>query len=89
MPMSGSDATISFTVEGHPVAKSDHPSESIGLAQPGYFETMRIPLIAGRTFTNTDKTDKYSGGDHRPGIREEVFRRCKSDWPAHDCGSGR
>jgi predicted permease len=56
MPMSGSDATISFTVEGHPVAKADHPSESLGLAQPGYFETMRIPLIAGRTFNSMDKT---------------------------------
>jgi predicted permease len=56
MPMSGSDATISFTVEGHPVAKSDHPDESIGVVQPGYFETMRIPLIAGRTFNDMDKT---------------------------------
>lgn len=56
MPMSGSDATISFTVEGHPVAKADHPSESIGVVQPGYFETMRIPLIAGRTFNKLDQT---------------------------------
>ena len=55
MPMSGSDATISFTVEGHPVAKADHPSESLGVAQPGYFETMRIPLIAGRTFNELDQ----------------------------------
>jgi predicted permease len=54
MPMSGSDASISFTVEGHPVAKGDHPSEAIGLALPGYFETMRIPLIAGRTFAAQD-----------------------------------
>jgi predicted permease len=54
MPMSGSNASISFTVEGHPVAKADHPSEAIGLALPGYFETMRIPLIAGRTFAGQD-----------------------------------
>jgi putative ABC transport system permease protein len=56
MPMSGSDASISFVVEGHPVAKADHPSESLGVALPGYFETMRIPLIGGRTFNGLDKT---------------------------------
>jgi predicted permease len=56
MPMSGSDASISFTVEGHPLAKADHPSESLGVMLPGYFETMRIPLIAGRTFDSMDKT---------------------------------
>ncbi len=54
LPMSGSNASISFTVEGHPVAKADHPSEAIGLVLPGYFETMRIPLIAGRSFTAQD-----------------------------------
>jgi predicted permease len=59
MPMSGSDANISFTVEGHPVAKADHPSESLGVALPGYFETMRIPLIAGRTFTDMDKETSF------------------------------
>jgi predicted permease len=56
MPMSGSNASISFTVEGHPVAKADHPSEAIGVALPGYFETMRIPLIAGHTFHRMDQT---------------------------------
>jgi predicted permease len=54
MPMSGNSASISFTVEGHPVAKADHPSEALGLTLPGYFETMRIPLIAGRTFAAQD-----------------------------------
>jgi predicted permease len=56
MPMSGSYASISFTVEGHPVAKEDHPSEGVGVALPGYFETLRIPLISGRSFTNMDRT---------------------------------
>jgi putative ABC transport system permease protein len=45
LPMSGNSASISFTVEGHPVPKADRPSEAVGLALPGYFETMRIPLI--------------------------------------------
>ena len=54
MPMSGNSASISFTVEGHHVAKQDQPSEAIGLVLPGYFETMRIPLIAGRTFAAQD-----------------------------------
>jgi predicted permease len=54
LPMSGNNASISFTVEGHPVAKADHPSEAVGLALPRYFETMRIPLIAGRTFVASD-----------------------------------
>jgi predicted permease len=55
LPMSGSNATISFTVEGHPLAKADHPDESIGVVLPGYFETMRIPLISGRTFSRMDQ----------------------------------
>ena len=53
-PMSQSSATGSFGIEGRPVAKGDEPSESLGLAMPGYFETMRIPLLAGRTFGEQD-----------------------------------
>jgi putative ABC transport system permease protein len=54
LPMSGSNIGASFTVEGHQIVKADHPTESLGLALPGYFETMRIPLIAGRTFVAQD-----------------------------------
>jgi predicted permease len=50
LPMSNSTATVSFNIQGRPVAKGDQPSEALGLAMPGYFETMKIPLIAGRTF---------------------------------------
>jgi predicted permease len=52
--MSGDNIGVNFTVEGHPVAKADRPSESLGIVMPGYFETMRIPLIAGRTFAAQD-----------------------------------
>jgi putative ABC transport system permease protein len=54
MPMSSSSAAISFNIAGRPVAKGDEPSESMGIAMPGYFETMRIPLIAGRSFGEQD-----------------------------------
>jgi predicted permease len=54
LPMSNSTATVSFNIQGRPVAKGDEPSESLGLAMPGYFETMKIPLLAGRAFGTQD-----------------------------------
>ncbi len=54
LPMSRFNATVSFNIQGRPVAEGDQPSESLGLAMPGYFETMKIPLIAGRDFGEQD-----------------------------------
>lgn len=54
LPMSNSSASITFNIAGRPVAKGDEPSEAMGMAMPRYFETMRIPLIAGRTFGEQD-----------------------------------
>jgi putative ABC transport system permease protein len=54
MPMSDSNASITFGIEGRPVAKGDEPNESIGVVMPGYFETMRIPLLSGRVFGEQD-----------------------------------
>jgi putative ABC transport system permease protein len=54
LPMSSISVSVTFNIEGRPLAKGDEPSESAGIAMPGYFETMRIPLIAGRTFDDRD-----------------------------------
>ncbi|MGB8538391.1 MAG: ABC transporter permease [Acidobacteriaceae bacterium] len=56
LPMAGIDAGVSFSIAGRPVAKADHPSEAIGVVMPGFFETMRIPLLAGRTFQEQDSS---------------------------------
>jgi predicted permease len=54
LPMSGSNASISFSIPGDPVSEADHPSETVGVALPGYFESMRIPLLSGRLFGKQD-----------------------------------
>jgi predicted permease len=54
LPLSPNFASISFNIQGKPIAKGDEPSEALGLAMPGYFETMRIPLVSGRTFGEQD-----------------------------------
>lgn len=54
LPMSSNSATISFNIQGRPVDKGDEPAEALGLAMPGYFETMHIPVIAGRAFGEQD-----------------------------------
>jgi putative ABC transport system permease protein len=45
-----------YSVLGAPVpAKGDVPLSLFNIAGPGYFETMRIPLREGRTFTSADR----------------------------------
>jgi predicted permease len=54
LPMSDNSASVSFNIEGQPVAKGDEPNESLDIAMPAYFETMHIPLVAGRDFSDRD-----------------------------------
>jgi predicted permease len=54
LPMSDSNASISFSIPGDPVSEADHPSETVGVALPGYFESMRIPLLSGRLYGERD-----------------------------------
>jgi predicted permease len=54
LPMSQDFASISFNIQGKPIARGAEPSEALVLAMPGYFETMRIPLVSGRMFGEQD-----------------------------------
>ena len=54
LPMSSNHASVSFKIQGRPVAPGDEPNESVGIALPGYFKTMHIPLIAGRGLGEQD-----------------------------------
>ncbi|HEV2914295.1 MAG TPA: ABC transporter permease [Pyrinomonadaceae bacterium] len=58
LPLSNSNTTTGFIVEGGPVlASADRPEVGQRAVTPGYFQTMRIPLLKGRQFSEQDRED--------------------------------
>ena len=58
MPMGGSGGTTTFVVEGRPAPPpGQYPEANARTSSPGYFQTMRIPVVKGRDFTERDTAD--------------------------------
>jgi putative ABC transport system permease protein len=56
LPASGWNPSTSFEVEHEPVPDAAHrPRTGIRSVSAGYFETMRIPIVRGRRFSNADR----------------------------------
>ena len=57
LPLSGSSWGTSFSVEGRARdARGTRPSAGLRIVTPDCFRTMRIPLLLGRAFTESDGT---------------------------------
>jgi putative ABC transport system permease protein len=54
LPIGGSGGTIRFLVQGRPTATGQEDECDIITATPGYFSTLKVPLISGRFFSATD-----------------------------------
>ncbi len=72
MPFSGSWSTGSFNVEGYtPAPNANNPWGDIRVVSPGFLETLRVPLIRGRTLSEQDRRD----GQPVAVVDEEFVRR--------------
>ncbi len=61
LPLSDSNNSTAITVVGQPVPPPpDRPEVEFRTASPGYFDAMRIPVLAGRAFSDAD--DARTGG---------------------------
>ncbi|HET9697047.1 MAG TPA: ABC transporter permease [Terriglobales bacterium] len=55
LPMGNNHASVSFDIEGKNIPQANRPVADIVSATEHYFETMKIPLLQGRTFDERDQ----------------------------------
>lgn len=78
LPLAGSDADSTFTLEGSPITQpGEQPKAQINIVSEGYFEAMGIPLLAGREFARSDTEESPQVAI----INETLARRY---WPDGD-----
>jgi predicted permease len=76
-PLTGSNTDGGFVIPGVQLPPDESPHANKRVVTPGYFEALRIPLLAGRTFQPTDRP----GSGEVVIISESVARRY---WPGID-----
>ena len=58
LPLSGSGIGITFDIEGRPHAPGDSPEVRVSIIEPSFFQTMAIPILRGRTFSEDEDQPK-------------------------------
>jgi predicted permease len=85
-PFDGDMWGFPFRVEGTSPARSEWPTATYRVVFPGYFETMRIPILRGRDVSTADRADapgaivinEFMAKKHWPGI-DPIGRRLTLD----------
>lgn len=56
LPLSSNGIGIGFDIEERPLPEGERAISRLSIIQPGYFQTLRIPVVRGREFQDTDTT---------------------------------
>ncbi len=92
LPLAGDDWGFRFHVEGRPPNRpGQDPVATYRAVFPGYFGTMRIPLLGGRDFTDSDNLrepgvlviNEYLAEHYWPG-EDAIGKRVTLDDPQHN-----
>ncbi len=83
MPYNGQPPWRIFTIEGKPPEPGDLPNGGYQSVSVNYFDTMHIPLLAGRLLSAAD------GADSRPRVAVISERMARRWWPGEALPVGR
>jgi len=57
LPLTGAEESTDIFIEGRPKSADQRPNADYTIVTPRFFETLRIPLLRGRQFTDLDRQD--------------------------------
>lgn len=78
LPLAGDMWDRNFVIEGRPKPRpGEFPDAVYRIIMPGYFETMRLPVLRGRMFTDRDDI-------HAPGVAIINEQAAHQYWPGED-----
>lgn len=69
-PLAGNNRGVAIAVSGATALSEEQRSIHINHITPGFFETFRIPLVAGRVFTDDDRAGRRAAILNRTAARE-------------------
>jgi predicted permease len=91
LPLSGSISTTQFDLPEHPLPQSEQPLSTTRLVGFDYFQTVGIPVLRGRSFTETDRLDSKPVAIVNESFAQKYFqgqdpvgKQMKSVWSVTD-----
>ncbi len=84
VPFDNQGGSSSFTIKGQTLPPNDPgPHGNVGVVSPGYFSTLRVPLLMGRDFTPQDRQGTELVAMIDTVLAHQYWRKQESCWRTH------